>query len=322
MDEKQLDALTNTIYFYETGQLDLTDDQTRDLKAMADAVGIPFNPDFSARRAALGLINNIAFGIPGGVAGVFGSEAFDPINPYEETAAGLGTLISFFLGGGIAKKLLGGVVGRGLASKASRDAAVRAAAGLRSTGLPGTGAAARAIAARGPGVQNVITSGLGYGSVGGLQGLFDPEGSLLGGFTEGATFGALAPVGARLLARGRGAGKAATTAAESQKAASSGLMTSAAEKERALKVAEQLRMQEAMENLPRARMLASSNMGAAYKERQRQLLEQLRRRAAARQQAEGQTTLQFQDPNAGLRVRRRRPRLPVDPLPPPPAPFY
>lgn len=236
MNEKQLNALANTIQLYNAGQLDLTDDQLRDLKQIADTVGMPFSPDFSAGRAARGFVNQLAFGIPGAVAGAFGSEAFEPITSGEEMAGSLGSLLSFLVGGGIAKKALGGIVTRGLASQKSRDLAVRAAAALRSTGLPGTGRAARTIAARGPAMQNIASSGLGYGAVGGLQGLFDPEGSLLGGFTEGAAFGALTPLGARLLARGKGASPSVTA-------------PSAAERERAMKVAEQLRRQEAAEKI-------------------------------------------------------------------------
>lgn len=257
MNEKQLNALANTIQLYNAGQLDLTDSQLRDLKQIADTVGIPFSPDFSADRAALGLVNQLAFGIPGAIAKGFGSEAFEPITPGEEIAGSIGGLLSFLVGGGIAKKALGGIVTRGLASQKSRDLAVRAAAALRSTGLPGTRRAARSIAARGPFMQNIASSGLGYGAVGGLQGLFDPQGTLLGGFTEGAAFGALTPLGARLLARGKAAGNAAappsaapaaprsTPPATPPSAAPSARpqapTPTAAERERALRVAEQLR---------------------------------------------------------------------------------
>jgi len=215
MNEKQLRALTNTIQLYNTGQIDLNDDQLRDLKQMADAVGIAFSPETSASRAALGIVNNLAFGIPGAVAGAFGSEMFDPITSTEEAAGSVGSLLSFLIGGGIAGKAIGGAAVRGLSGKKARDLAVRGAAALRSTGLPGSRTlygsqqrVSRAIA-NSSALQEAIRSGAGFGTVGGLEGLLSEEGSLLSGAMSGATLGALGSLGLGALRRGKGAATAA-----------------------------------------------------------------------------------------------------------------
>ena len=251
MNEDQLNALANTIYLYESGQIDLTNDQVRDLKQMADAVGFSFSPDFSAGRAALAATNEILFGIPGAAAGLVGqSEIFEPMTTGESFAKGAGSLVSLLLGGGILKKLAGPLVSTALRSKAGRDAAVRTAAALRSTGLPGTRRAAQAVTRRGNAMQEAITSGLGYGGAGGLQGLFDPEGTLLGGFAENALYGALAPVGGKLLGKAKSASKAAR--------GSSPAKASDINMERVKEVAEELRVQEAMEQAAAAQSAAQA----------------------------------------------------------------
>lgn len=250
MNEKQLRALTNTIQLYNTGQLDLNDDQLRDLKQIADAAGIAFSPETSGSRAALGFVNNLAFGIPGAVAGAFGSEMFDPITSTEEAAGSVGSLLSFLVGGGIAGKAIGGAAVRGLSGKKARDLAVRGAAALRSTGLPGGRALyggqqrVSSAIANSPALQEAIRSGAGFGAVGGLEGLMSEDGSLLGGAMSGATLGALGSLGLGALRRGK---SAATAAGSSSTAA--GSSASAAERERARRAIEELRRQEAMESM-------------------------------------------------------------------------
>ena len=219
MNEKQLRALTNTIQLYNTGQLDLNDDQLRDLKQIADAAGIAFSPETSGSRAALGFVNNLAFGIPGAVAGAFGSEMFDPITSTEEAAGSVGSLLSFLVGGGIAGKAIGGAAVRGLSGKKARDLAVRGAAALRSTGLPGGRALyggqqrVSSAIANSPALQEAIRSGAGFGAVGGLEGLMSEDGSLLGGAMSGATLGALGSLGLGALRGGKGAATAASSRA-------------------------------------------------------------------------------------------------------------
>ena len=255
MNEKQLRALTNTIQLYNTGQLDLNDDQLRDLKQIADAAGIAFSPETSGSRAALGFVNNLAFGIPGAVAGAFGSEMFDPITSTEEAAGSVGSLLSFLVGGGIAGKAIGGAAVRGLSGKKARDLAVRGAAALRSTGLPGSRALyggqqrVSSAIANNPALQEAIRSGAGFGAVGGLEGLLSEEGSLLGGAMSGATLGALGSLGLGALRRGKGAAAAANSPATAagSRSTTAGSSASAAERERALRAAEELRAMDAME---------------------------------------------------------------------------
>jgi len=89
-------------------------------------------------------------------------------------------------------------------------------------------------------MQEAISSGLGYGGAGALQGLFDPEGTLLGGFTENAFYGALAPVGGALFSKAKGASKAA-------KGSSAAKASGDINMERLKETAEELRALEAME---------------------------------------------------------------------------
>ena len=254
MNEDQLNALANTIYLYESGQIDLTSDQVRDLKQMSDAVGLSFSPKFSAGRAALAGTNKLLFGIPGAAAGLFGqSEIFEPMSTGENVVGGIADIASLLLGGTILKKVAAPLVGTALKAGTARDAAVRTAAALRSTGLPGTRRAAQAVVGRGKTMQEAISSGLGYGGAGALQGLFDPQGTLLGGFTENAFYGALAPAAGKLFGKAKSASKAAK--------GSSPAKASDINMERVKEVAEELRVQEAMEKA--AEVQAAAQAAAA-----------------------------------------------------------
>jgi len=254
MNEDQLNALANTIYLYESGQIDLTSEQVRDLKQMSDAVGLSFSPKFSAGRAALAGTNKLLFGIPGAAAGLFGqSEIFEPMSTGENVVGGIADIASLLLGGTILKKVAAPLVGAALKAGTARDAAVRTAAALRSTGLPGTRRAAQAVVGRGKTMQEAITSGLGYGGAGALQGLFDPQGTLLGGFTENAFYGALAPAAGKLFGKAKSASKAAK--------GSSPAKASDINMERVKEVAEELRVQEAMEKA--AEVQAAAQAAAA-----------------------------------------------------------
>jgi hypothetical protein len=102
-------------------------------------------------------------------------------------------------------------------------------------------------------MQEAITSGLGYGGAGALQGLFDPQGTLLGGFTENAFYGALAPVAGKLLGKAKSASNAAR--------GSSPAKPSDTNMERVREVAEELRVQEAMEKA--AEVQAAAQAAAA-----------------------------------------------------------
>jgi len=218
---------------------------------MSDAVGFSFSPKFSAGRAALAGTNKLLFGIPGAAAGLFGqSEVFEPMTTGENVAGGVGNIISLLLGGAILKKVAAPLVGAALKSGTGRDAAVRTAAALRSTGLPGTRRAAQAVVGRGKTMQEAISSGLGYGGAGALQGLFDPQGTLLGGFTENAFYGALAPAAGKLLGRAKSASKAAR--------GSSPAKASDINMERVKEVAEELGVQEAMEQAVAAQAAAQA----------------------------------------------------------------
>lgn len=251
MNEDQLNALANTIYLYESGQIDLTNEQVRDLKQMSDAVGFSFSPKFSAGRAALAGTNKLLFGIPGAAAGLFGqSEVFEPMSTGESVVGGIADIASLLLGGGLLKKLAAPVVGSALKAGTARDAAVRTAAALRSTGLPGTRRAAQAVVGRGKTMQEAISSGIGYGGAGALQGLFDPQGTLLGGFTENAFYGALAPAAGKLFGKAKSASKAAR--------GSSPAKASDINMERVREVAEELRVQEAMEQAAAAQAAAQA----------------------------------------------------------------
>jgi len=254
MNEDQLNALANTIYLYESGQIDLTSEQVRDLKQMSDAVGFSFSPKFSAGRAALAGTNKLLFGIPGAAAGLFGqSEIFEPMSTGENVVGGIADIASLLLGGTILKKVAAPLVGTALKAGTARDAAVRTAAALRSTGLPGTRRAAQAVVGRGKTMQEAISSGLGYGGAGALQGLFDPQGTLLGGFTENAFYGALAPAAGKLFGKAKSASKAAK--------GSSPAKASDINMERVKEVAEELRVQEAMEKA--AEVQAAAQAAAA-----------------------------------------------------------
>ena len=254
MNEDQLNALANTIYLYESGQIDLTSEQVRDLKQMSDAVGLSFSPKFSAGRAALAGTNKLLFGIPGAAAGLFGqSEIFEPMSTGENVVGGIADIASLLLGGTILKKVAAPLVGAALKAGTARDAAVRTAAALRSTGLPGTRRAAQAVVGRGKTMQEAISSGLGYGGAGALQGLFDPQGTLLGGFTENAFYGALAPAAGKLFGKAKSASKAAK--------GSSPAKASDINMERVKEVAEELRVQEAMEKA--AEVQAAAQAAAA-----------------------------------------------------------
>jgi len=254
MNEDQLNALANTIYLYESGQIDLTSEQVRDLKQMSDAVGLSFSPKFSAGRAALAGTNKLLFGIPGAAAGLFGqSEIFEPMSTGENVVGGIADIASLLLGGTILKKVAAPLVGTALKAGTARDAAVRTAAALRSTGLPGTRRAAQAVVGRGKTMQEAISSGLGYGGAGALQGLFDPQGTLLGGFTENAFYGALAPAAGKLFGKAKSASKAAK--------GSSPAKASDINMERVKEVAEELRVQEAMEKA--AEVQAAAQAAAA-----------------------------------------------------------
>ena len=254
MNEDQLNALANTIYLYESGQIDLTSEQVRDLKQMSDAVGFSFSPKFSAGRAALAGTNKLLFGIPGAAAGLFGqSEIFEPMSTGENVVGGIADIASLLLGGTILKKVAAPLVGTALKAGTARDAAVRTAAALRSTGLPGTRRAAQAVVGRGKTMQEAISSGLGYGGAGALQGLFDPQGTLLGGFTENAFYGALAPAAGKLFGKAKSASNAAR--------GSSPAKPSDINMERVREVAEELRVQEAMEKA--AEVQAAAQAAAA-----------------------------------------------------------
>lgn len=259
MNEDQLNALANTIYLYESGQIDLTSEQVRDLKQMSDAVGFSFSPKFSAGRAALAGTNKLLFGIPGAAAGLFGqSEIFEPMSTGENVVGGIADIASLLLGGTILKKVAAPLVGAALKAGTARDAAVRTAAALRSTGLPGTRRAAQAVVGRGKTMQEAISSGLGYGGAGALQGLFDPQGTLLGGFTENAFYGALAPAAGKLFGKAKSASKAAK--------GSSPAKASDINMERVKEVAEELRVQEAMEQaaaVQAAAQAAAANAAAS-----------------------------------------------------------
>jgi hypothetical protein len=102
-------------------------------------------------------------------------------------------------------------------------------------------------------MQEAISSGLGYGGAGALQGLFDPQGTLLGGFTENAFYGALAPAAGKLFGKAKSASKAAK--------GSSPAKASDINMERVKEVAEELRVQEAMEKA--AEVQAAAQAAAA-----------------------------------------------------------
>jgi len=221
---------------------------------MSDAVGFSFSPKFSAGRAALAGTNKLLFGIPGAAAGLFGqSEIFEPMSTGENVVGGIADIASLLLGGTILKKVAAPLVGAALKAGTARNAAVRTAASLRSTGLPGTRRAAQAVVGRGKTMQEAISSGLGYGGAGALQGLFDPQGTLLGGFTENAFYGALAPAAGKLFGKAKSASKAAK--------GSSPAKASDINMERVKEVAEELRVQEAMEKA--AEVQAAAQAAAA-----------------------------------------------------------
>jgi hypothetical protein len=137
--EQAQQMLVNTISAYEQGLLDLSDDQLRELVGLAQQAGLSIDVRTDLGRMAKAVVNEGLLGLPGLVAGAFGSEMFDPISEGERSAANIAGLASMFAGGaGLARTL-----GR-KALKSATGTGVRQSLGQMRAGLRGASQARKA----------------------------------------------------------------------------------------------------------------------------------------------------------------------------------
>jgi len=123
--------LINTISAYEQGLIDLSDDQLRELVGLAEQAGVPIDVRTDLGRMAKTVINEGLFGLPGLVAGAFGSQMFDPISEAERTAGNVAGLAGMFAGGAGLARTLGRSALKKATGEGARQAAGRVTASVR-----------------------------------------------------------------------------------------------------------------------------------------------------------------------------------------------